>query len=114
MSQTPTFLQAHGSTLIVALGGMFAAVMTWFTTKTSTISTMQKTLQEGFELLNDQQNMKIAELKTCVIELEGKIRQLEQINISLHSLLREHGIEVPHNPKVVTVFAAFPDNSEAR
>lgn len=106
------FMESHGGTLIVALGGMFAAVMTWFTTRTSTVSAMQKTLQEGFELLNDQQNEKIAELKSCVVELEGKIRQLEQINISLHALLREHGIEVPHNPKVVTVFAPYPDTTE--
>lgn len=103
-----SFMQAHGGTVIVAIGGAFAALMTWFTTRTSTVSAMQKTLQEGFELLNDQQNEKIGELKACVTELEGKIRQLEQINLSLHALLREHGIEVPHNPKVVTVFMPYP------
>lgn len=99
--------------MIVAIGGGFAALMAWFSARTSVVSAMQKTLQEGFELLNDQQNEKISELKSCVVELEGKIRQLEQINISLHALLREHGIEVPHNPKVVTVFAPFPDAAEA-
>lgn len=108
-----SFMQTHGGTVIVAIGGAFAALMAWFSARTSVVSTMQKTLQEGFELLNDHQNEKIHALTQCVNELEGKIRQLEQINVSLHALLRQHGIEIPHNPVVVTVFSPYPDIAEA-
>lgn len=106
------FLKEHGGTVIVAIGGVFASIITWFSTKTSTVGAMQKTLQEGFEALNNMQAQKIAALENEITSLRGRVRSVEQLNLSLISLLRKHGIDLPQSHTTEVVFAPFPEQKD--
>lgn len=98
----------HTDTIIVGIVGVVSSIITWFSTKTSTVGTMQKTLQEGFEALNNMQAQKIAAMEVEMTQLRGRVRSVEQLNASLISLLRQHGIDLPMSHTTDVVFAPFP------
>lgn len=112
VSMHPTIIVAGVGAIAAGITGFFA----WASGRNSSVAVLQNALTEGFKALNEQQNAKIAalhkellDLETHVSDLKSQMAGLEQRNLSLVSLLRRNGIDIPRATTVATVFAPYPE-----